>query len=128
VKAGRNQPAQAECRASPQTGDAAVTFRGRLTRDAEADLGRLFDFVVQRKIGRKGGDLERAEEARAAIRAGLVTLKSSPFTCRKTGPSSFVRELVIALDRSGCVAFFEIVDTDDVVVAAVRCQLEEDCH
>lgn len=105
-----------------------MTFRVRLTRDAEADLGRLFDFIVERELERDGGDLELAEEALVAIRAGLATLKTSPFTCRKAGPSPFVRELVISFGRSGYIALFEIVDTSDVVVSAVRHQLEEDYH
>ena len=60
-----------------------MNFRVRLTRDAEADLDRLFDFVLERELGRAGGDL--AEQALVAIRAGVVTLKTSPFTCRKAG-------------------------------------------
>jgi plasmid stabilization system protein ParE len=63
-----------------------------------------------------------------AIRAGIATLASSPFTCRKAGPSSFVRELVIPFGRSGYVALFEIQGAEEVVVAAVRHQREEDYH
>jgi len=39
-----------------------------------------------------------------------------------------VRELVIPLGRSGYVALFEITDAEDVVITAVRHQLEDDCH
>jgi len=69
-----------------------VSFRVRLTREAEADLERLFDFVLDRELDRAGGDLQLAELALAAIRAGVSTLRSSPFTCRKAGPSPFLRE------------------------------------
>jgi plasmid stabilization system protein ParE len=72
-----------------------VSFRVRLTRDAEADLERLFDFVLDRELERDGGDLDLAEQALVAIRAGYV-------------------------------AFFEIFGSTDVVVSAVRQQLEED--
>ena len=72
-----------------------MSFRVRLTRDAEADLERLFDFVLDRELERDGGDLDLAEQALVAIRAGYVAL-------------------------------FEIFGSTDVVVSAVRQQLEED--
>ena len=105
-----------------------MSFRVRLTRDAEADLERLFDFVLGRELGRVGGDLELADEALVAIRAGIATRKTSPFTCRKAGQSPFLRELIISFGRSGYVALFEILGTTEVVVCAVRHQLEDDYH
>jgi plasmid stabilization system protein ParE len=105
-----------------------VSFRVRLTRDAEADLERLFDFVLDRELERDGGDLDLAEQALVAIRAGFATLRTSPFTCRKAGQSPFLRELIIPFGRSGYVALFEIFGRTDVVVSAVRHQLEEDYH
>jgi plasmid stabilization system protein ParE len=105
-----------------------VSFRVRLTREAEADLDRLFDFVLERELAREGGDLSLAELALAAIRAGFATLKASPFTCRKAGESSFLRELIIPFGRSGYVALFEIEGAADVVITAVRHQLEDDYH
>jgi plasmid stabilization system protein ParE len=104
-----------------------LTFRVRLTRAAEADLERLFDFVLEREMDR-GGNLELAEQALGAIRAGFETLKTSPFTCRKAAQSPFLRELIIPFGRSGYVALFEIAGKTEVVVAAVRHQLEEDYH
>lgn len=103
-----------------------MIFRVRLTRAAEADLERLFDFVLERELGRDGGNLELADQALAAIRAGIATLKTSPYTCRKADRSPFVRELIVPFGRSGYVAMFEIVGGAEVVVAAVRHQLEED--
>lgn len=106
-----------------------MSFRVRLTRDAEADIERLFDFVLERELTREGGgDLEVAQDALAAIRAGIATLRASPFTCRKAGRSAFLRELVIPFGRSGYVALFEIEDASTVVVVAVRHQLEDDYH
>jgi plasmid stabilization system protein ParE len=105
-----------------------VNFRVRLTREAEADLERLFDFVLERELGRTSADLELAEQALVAIRAGVATLKTSPFTCRKAGQSPFLRELIIPFGRSRYVALLEIVGATDVVVSAVRHQLEEDYH
>jgi len=105
-----------------------VTFRVRLTRDAEADLDRLFDFTLERELTRDGGDLTLPEQAIAALRAGIATLKTSPFTCRKAGQSPFLRELIIPFGRSGYVALFEIEDESNVAVVAVRHQLEDDYH
>lgn len=105
-----------------------MTFRVRLTREAEADLERLFDFIVERELARDAGNLDLAEQALAAIRAGLATLGSSPFTCRKAGQSPFLRELIIPFGPSGYVALFEIEDPASVVVVAVRHQLEDDYH
>lgn len=105
-----------------------MTFRVRLTREAESDLERLFDFVVERELARGGARLDLAEQALSAIRSGLDTLRSSPFTCRKAARSPFLRELIIAFGRSGYVALFEIEDSTTVTVVAVRHQLEDDYH
>ena len=105
-----------------------MTFKVRLTRDAEADLDRLFDFLVERELARFGGNLDLPEQAMGALRAGIATLKSSPFTCRKAGNSPFLRELIIPFRRSGYVALFEIEDESTVAVVAARHQLEDDYH
>ncbi|WP_422014591.1 type II toxin-antitoxin system RelE/ParE family toxin [Roseateles sp.] len=105
-----------------------MTFRVRLTRDAEADIERLFDFVLERELARDGGDLLLAQDALSAIRAGIATLTVSPFTCRKAGLSPFLRELVISFGRSGYVALFEVEDAANVVIVAVRHQREDDYH
>jgi plasmid stabilization system protein ParE len=105
-----------------------VSFKVRLTRNAEADLDQLFDFLLERELARDGGDLTLPEQAMASLRAGIATLKSSPFTCRKAGQSPFLRELIIPFGRSGYVALFEIEDASNVVVVAVRHQLEDDYH
>ena len=105
-----------------------MRFKVRLTRDAEADLSRLFDFLIQRELARDGGDLDLPEQAVTALRAGIATLKSSPFTCRKAGISPFLRELIIPFGRSGYVALVEIEDESTVAVVAVRHQLEDDYH
>lgn len=84
--------------------------------------------MLERELARDGGDLWLAEQAVAAIRAGFATLSTSPFTCRKTGQSSFLRELIIPFGRSGYVALFEIASPTEVVVVAVRHQREDDHH
>lgn len=105
-----------------------MSFRVRFTREAQADLERLFDFVLERELARDSGDLALAERALLAIRSGVATLKTSPFTCRKAGQSPFLRELIIPFGRTGYVALFEIEGAADVIVTAVRHQLEDDYH
>ena len=105
-----------------------MRFKVRLTRGAQADLDRLFDFVLERELARDGGDLTLPEQAIASLRAGIATLETSPFTCRKTGQSPFLRELIIPFGRSGYVALFEIEDASNVVVVAMRHQIEDDYH
>jgi plasmid stabilization system protein ParE len=105
-----------------------MTYKVVLTQEAERDLERLFDFVLERELAREGGDLELAQEARVAISSGLKTLERFPFTCRKAGPGAFLRELVVPFGNTGYVALFEIVDNKNVVVAAVRHQREDDYH
>ncbi|QCB45182.1 type II toxin-antitoxin system RelE/ParE family toxin [Hydrogenophaga sp. PAMC20947] len=105
-----------------------MSFRVRFTREAQADLERLFDFVLERELARDSGDLALPERALLAIRAGVATLQTSPFTCRKAGQSPFLRELIIPFGRTGYVALFEIEGAADVVVTALRHQLEDDYH
>lgn len=105
-----------------------MNFRVRLTREAAEDLEQLFDFVLERELQRNDGDLELAKRALQAIKDGVATLRTTPFSCRKASQSPFVRELMIPFGRSGYVALFEIVDRENVVVTAVRHQLEDDYH
>jgi plasmid stabilization system protein ParE len=105
-----------------------VTYRVRLTRQAQADLQRLFDFIIERELASSTGDLEVAERALTAIRTGFDTLRAMPFTCRKAGDSPFLRELVISFGATGYVALFEIIDEQEVVIAAVRHQREDDYY
>ena len=106
-----------------------MSYQVKLTREAEEDLLRLYDFMLEREIERSGGgDLALADRAIAAIHHGFATLRSSPFTCRKADQSPFLRELVIPFGGTGYVALFEISDADTVVIAAVRHQREDDYH
>ena len=105
-----------------------MTYRVRLTRQAQADLQRLFDFIIERELASSTGDLEIAERALNSIRAGFDTLRAMPFTCRKAGQSPFLRELVISFGATGYVALFEIIVEQEVVIAAVRHQREDDYY
>ena len=100
-----------------------MTYRVRFTREAEADLVRLYGFILERDAT----DLALAEQALEAVRAGVIALEHSPFTCRKAASNSpFLRELVIPFGASGYVALFEIDDAETVTVLAVRHQREND--
>lgn len=102
-----------------------MNFSVRFTEHAEADLMRLYDFVLQRDPA----DFSLAERALSAIKNGIHTLKSSPFSCRKASLNSpFFRELIIPFGSSGYVALFEIEDNHTVTVLAVRHQREDDYH
>lgn len=106
-----------------------MSYRVTLTRAAEDDLLRLYDFLLEREMGRPGGgDLAVAEQAIAAIQDGFASLQRSPFTCRKATQSPFLRELVVPFGATGYVALFEIAGPDVVVIAAVRHQREDDYH
>lgn len=84
--------------------------------------------MLERELERDSGDLSLAEQALTAIRARFATFKTSPFTCRKAGQSPFLREPFNPFGRSGDVALFEIEWSTEVVVVAVRHQIEDDYH
>lgn len=95
-------------------------FKVRFTPEAEADLLRLFDFLLEQ-------DVAAAEAAREAIEL----LEVFPFSCRKAlggDGNPFLRELIIPFGESGYVALFEIENRNTVTLLAVRHQREEDYH
>jgi plasmid stabilization system protein ParE len=100
-----------------------MTFRVRFTREAQADLDRLFDFILEPD----GGDWIVAERALDAIGSGIALLEISPFSCRKArAGDAFLRELIIAFGSWGYVALFEIDDDTTITVLAVRHQRDDD--
>lgn len=102
-----------------------MRYRVRFTPEAEADLVRLYAFILDRD----SSDWGLAERALDAIRSALVTLERFPFTCRKAAiDSPFLRELIIPFGAAGYVALFEIDDAETVSVLAVRHQRENDYH
>ena len=102
-----------------------MTFAVAFTPDAESDLLRLYEFLLDAS----DDDFELAERARMAIREGVRFLGHSPFSCRKALPSDpLLRELLISSGASGYVALFKIVDAANVVIVAVRHQREDDYH
>jgi len=99
-------------------------FTVRLTPEADADVLRLVDFLLEK-------DLDAALRAQIALNEAFKVLELFPFTCRKAlgGPNdAFHRELVIPFGNYGYVAMFEIEDPSTVTILAVRHQREEDYH
>ena len=97
-------------------------YRVRLTPEAEEDLLRLYDFLLER-------DVAAAEHALAAIEEAFRLLSFSPFSCRKAlRANPLLRELVIPFGSAGYVALFEIEARGTVTVLAVRHQREDDYH
>ena len=104
-----------------------MSFVVELSRAAEADLDRLFDFLLDQAD--TPDDLDRAQAAIHAIRATVRhRLAITPFSFRKAAEDPAQRELIIPFGGTGYVALYEIVSTSKVVVLAVRHQLEEDYH
>ncbi|MCW4454707.1 type II toxin-antitoxin system RelE/ParE family toxin [Flavobacterium sp. MXW15] len=100
-----------------------MSFRIRFTEEAEDDLLRLYDYLLERS------GVAPAADALAAIRHAMELLAFSPFSCRKVDPANpFLRELIIGHGVSGYVALFEIEDQDTVTILAIRHQREEDYH
>jgi plasmid stabilization system protein ParE len=99
-----------------------VSFRLRFTKEAKADLERLFAFVTEK-------DPAAAERALETIGQAWLVLEEFPFSCRKAEASNpFLRELVIQFGQAGYVALFEIDDNQTVTVLAVRHQREDDYY
>ena len=101
-----------------------MTFRVRFTREAEEDLVRLYEFILDRNLT----DGALAERALEAIRHAITGLEHSPFSYRKAsgGGSPFLRELVIPFGSAGYVALFEIEGSDVATILAMRHQREDD--
>ena len=100
-----------------------MTYRVRFTEAAEADLVRLYEFILTRD----SNDWSLAERALDAIKNAVRGLEQSPFSYRKASAgSSFLRELVIPFGATGYVALFEIESAAIVTILAVRHQREDD--
>ena len=104
-----------------------MTFVVELSPTAEADLERLFDFLLDQADTTE--DVDRAQAAIDAIRATAQhRLAVTPFSFRKAAQNPAQRELIIPFGSTGYVALYEIVSPSKVVVLAVRHQREEDYH
>ncbi len=92
----------------------------RFTPEAEDDLLRLYEFLLEK-------DLAAAERALEAIQGAVELLRFSPFSCRKAlTHNPFLRELILPFGSAGYVALFEIESVNTINILAVRHQREED--
>jgi plasmid stabilization system protein ParE len=104
-----------------------MSFVVELSPTAEADLERLFDFLLDQADTTE--DLDRAQAAIEAIRVTAQhRLAITPFSFRKAAQNPAQRELILPFGSTGYVALYEIVSASKVVVLAVRHQREEDYH
>lgn len=95
-------------------------YRVRFTAEAEGDLLRRYEFLLEK-------DLMAAEHALESVTRAIDVLRFSPFTCRKAGTADpLLRELVIPFGAAGYVALFEIESNSIVSILAVRHQREDD--
>jgi plasmid stabilization system protein ParE len=104
-----------------------MSFVVELSPTAEADLERLFDFLLDQ--AETSEDLDRAQAAINAIRAAAQhRLAVTPYSFRKAAQNPAQRELIIPFGGTGYLALYEIVSASKVLVLAVRHQREEDYH
>lgn len=104
-----------------------MTFKVEFTPEADADLDRLFDFLL--------GRAETVEEAMLAYEAVSVIreaanghLSVSPYSYRKVGQRPTLRELIVPFGSTGYVLRFDIRTPELVLVIGARHQREEDYH
>jgi plasmid stabilization system protein ParE len=97
-----------------------LKYRVRYTNAARDDIKRLYAFLLRR-------DVNAADRALAFIRKGMKILEEFPFTCRKASADNpFLRELLLPFGATGCVALFEIEDSQHMTILAIRHQRKED--
>jgi len=104
-----------------------MTFRVEFTPEAQADLDRLFDFLLDR--AQTPEDARRAYEAVEAIRIAADShLALTPYSYRKVGPRPTLRELIVPFGSTGYILRFDIRTPELVLVIGARHQREEDFH
>lgn len=104
-----------------------MTFKVEFTPAAVADLDRLFDFLPER--AETVEEALRAYAAIAAIRTVAGShLSTTPYSYRKVGPRTTLRELIVPFGSTGYVLRFDIRTPALVLVIGARHQREEDYH
>ncbi len=102
-----------------------MRFRVEFTPEADADLDRLFDFLLDH--AQTVEDAMRAHEAVEAIRVAADShLSTSPYSYRRVGPRPTLRELIVPFGSTGYVLRFDIRSPELVLVIGARHQREED--
>jgi len=104
-----------------------MTFKVEFTPEADADLDRLFDFLLEH--AQTVEDAMRAYEAVEVIRViGNSHLSITPYSYRKVGQRPTLRELIVPFGSTGYVLRFDIRTPKLVLVIGARHQRDEDFH
>lgn len=104
-----------------------MTCKVEFSPEADADLDRLFDSLLQQ--AQTVEDAMRAYEAVEAIRAAATShLATTPYSYRKVGQRSTLRELIVPFGSTGYVLRFDIRTPELVLVIGARHQREEDYY
>jgi plasmid stabilization system protein ParE len=104
-----------------------MTFKVEFTPEANADLERLFDFLLER--AETVEDAMRAYEVVEVLRTVATShLSTTPYSYRKVGQRPTLRELIVPFGSTGYVLRFDIRSPELVLVVGVRHQREEDFH
>ena len=102
-----------------------MSFAVELAPSAEADLERIFEFLMDR--AETTDELDRAQAAIDAIRAAVHhRLAVTPYSFRKVGQRPTLRELIVPFGSTGYVLRFDIRTPELVLVIGARHQREED--
>lgn len=89
------------------------------SRIALLDLARLHKFLQTK-------DVETAKRAVQEIRKAIKTLKVQPDRCRPVPDKINHRELIIDFGASGYIARFFKKSEDEIIITAVKHQLENE--
>ncbi|MFT7773318.1 type II toxin-antitoxin system RelE/ParE family toxin [Roseateles sp.] len=104
-----------------------MSYAVEFTQGAEDDLVRLYDFLLN--CAETLEELEVADEAIKVIRqVALSHLSKTPYSYRKVGARSTLRELIIPFGKTGYILRFDIRSPELVLVIGARHQREEDFH
>ena len=104
-----------------------MRYAVEFTQGAEDDLVRLYDYLLDRAETLE--ELDVADEALQFVRqAALSHLSTTPYSYRKVGARSTLRELIIPFGTTGYILRFDIRSPELVLVIGARHQREEDFH
>ena len=104
-----------------------MSYAVEFTQGAEDDLVRRCEHLLARTETLE--ELDGAEEAVKVVRqAALSHLSTTPYSYRKVGARSTLRELIIPFGTTGYILRFDIRSPDLVLVIGARHQREEDFH
>ena len=100
------------------------------TQGAEADLVRLCDLLLDRtETLDELDELDVADKAVKVIRqAALSHPSTTPYSYRKVGARSTLRQLIIAFGTTGHILRFDIRSPALVLLIGARRQREEDFY